>query len=392
VVASQCPGGILFPNLRDLFYHSVSDGDWPWLEVLAAPTLQKLFLIFDSLNSEAITITSNLPQRCPATRCLRLKCGSTPARLSSDLVCSWKNLHRIQLNVCDSRALTHLSLMPNVSELLISSLDPPTHDHFTFPALRKLRLGPCGFNHSLDFMRGITAPRLSILGIDVDTATSIRWHLLFQAICERLSDAPLSRFNFRYYNADSGIEWPDPTVDDIRPLYIFPNVATFTFDSPKAPSKLDDHWIQEIATAWPNLTKLKLHGPITAFSQVTVAGVAFLARKCQNLSDFHLQIDGRLIGPPLEDKACALRPNVRLESISLGCSPIEDVAQVAVVLARALPNLRHICVEDGNPIGYTRLVGGSRPFVHATRWKQVEVLVHEIRDREGGPASSSEQG
>jgi hypothetical protein len=104
---------------------------------------------------------------------------------------------------------------------------------------------------------------------------------------------------------------------------------------------------------------------------VTVAGLAFLVRKCQYLSTFHLQIDGRLIGLPLEDNACGLRPNLRMQSISLGHSPIEDVTEVATVFARALPNLRRIDVI-------------ADQSVYTNRWKQVTALVREIREQEDG--------
>jgi hypothetical protein len=194
-----------------------------------------------------------------------------------------------------------------------------------------------------------------------------------QVICERLSDAPLPSFNFSIYKAAFGIDSPEPTADDIRPLHIFPDVTTFTFKSDTL-FKLDDRSIQEIATAWPNLTTLKLHGPITGFSQVTVAGLAFLARKCQNLSTLHLQIEGRIVSSPLDDKACGLRPNVRMESISLGCSPIEDMAQVATVLARALPNLCCVEVED---VWTIRMSWGDRilfSLFFANRWERVEAL------------------
>jgi hypothetical protein len=391
-VASQCPGGIIFPNLRFLVYSARDEEDWPWLKVLAAPTLQ-ILLLFASLNSDGIAIVSTLPQRCPAIRDLVLECRSTPAPLRSDLICHWKNLYRIHLNSCDSRTLTHLSLIRKLSELTISSFSPPTHGRFTFPALRDLRLGPCSFNHSVEFMHCISASRLSTLRIHVEAATNIRWLLLFQVIRERLSDAPLSHFVFSFYEA-LGVDCPDPTAGDIRPLYIFPNVTTFTFNS-RTSFKLDDHWIQEIAVAWPNLTTLELGESFSLkaeFSHVTVAGLAFLARKCQNLSTFHMQIDGRIVGPPLEDQSCGLRSNERVRSISLGYSPIEDVTGVAMVLASALPNLCHIEVEDGRHLVFTVVVGGSHPSVHATRWKEVEGLVRTIREQEDGLASRSEQG
>jgi hypothetical protein len=152
VVASQCPGGILFPSLRDLSYHSTSDIDWPWLTVLAAPTLQALDLDFDSPNPsspnpDGIITISNLPQRCPAIRKLTFRDEFTPVRLCSDLICCWMNLHHIRLPTCDSRALTHVSLMDNLSELVISFLSPPPYGHVTFSALQTLRLGTGNFNY-----------------------------------------------------------------------------------------------------------------------------------------------------------------------------------------------------------------------------------------------------
>jgi hypothetical protein len=379
MIASQCPGGILFPNLRRLFYYSNSNDHWPWLKVFAAPTLQTLILDLVSANQDGITIISDLPQACPAIIDLTVMTRVT-VPLFSDLICSWQDLHCIRVSECDARVLTHLSLMCNLSELSISGLYFPPSTHFTFPALRTLRLDLCDFNPSLEFMRRISAACLSTLDISLTTQPQedpIEWGLLFRVISERLSDAPLSEFGF--YDMEDG-DSADYIADDIRPLYIFPNVTTFNFGADTL-HKLDDHRIQEVAAAWPNLTTLRLG---QSHSQVTVAGLAFLVQKCQNLSTFHLEIDGRIIGPLLEDKACGSMPNVRMESISLGFSPIEDTAQVAMVLARALPNLRRIeVIDDSN-------MEGSDYLVYAKRWKEVEALVRDIL--EDGVASRSKQG
>jgi hypothetical protein len=237
-------------------------------------------------------------------------------------------------------------------------------------------------------MRSILAARLSILDISLGMYADTRWGILFQVISERLRDAPLSDFSF-YEDSIDIVDYPDHNADGIRHLYIFPDVTSFKFDSDTS-FELDDHWIKEIAMAWPNLTTLELglsRWPLANFSEVTVTGLAFLVRKCQNLSTIHMQTNGRIIGPLLEDEACGSMPNVRMESISLGYSPIEDVAQVAMVLARALPNLRRIEVNHGGDI--EEFGEGSE---HACRWREVVGLVREILEQEDELASRSKQG
>jgi hypothetical protein len=381
-ILSQCPGGVLFPNLRLLRYVQYgSYAGWPWLKILVAPTLQTLTLYFLSLDWVSIKFISNLPQMCPAIRDLTLRAGTTPVAYYSDLICSWTNLDRINITACDGRALTHLSLMHSLSELDISTPSFPPSTHFTSPALRRLRMHLYDFNSCLEFMRGISAARLSTLDISLKVASDTRWCLLFQVISEKLRDAPLSHLRFDLFNT---VDYHGYT-DDIRPLYSFPNVTTFAFDSATS-FMLDDHWIQEIASAWPNLTSFRLDSTryCPKFTRVTLAGLAYLVRKCQHLSNLYLQIDARIDGPLLEIQACGLRPNACMRSISLGCSPIEDVPKVARFLARALPNLRHIKV-DHSVLDYPE---GERT-IFQRRWMGVTAWVHEIQD---GLASRSKQG
>jgi hypothetical protein len=386
-VASQRPGENLFPNLRKLYYIcDWNEDNWPRLKILVTPTLHSLTLRLDSFYLDGTTIITNLPLTCPAIRNLIIESWGLQLPFCSDLICSWKDLHFVRVDACDARALTHLSLMRNLSELSISSLSLFTHDCFTFPTLRTLQLRSCDFDDCLEFMRGIGAACLTILNISLGKAhENVRWLFLFQVISERLKDSPLSQFFFCHTDCPS-----DHTTDDIRPLYIFPNVTTFEFNTCTL-RKLDDDWIQEITVAWPNLTTLQL-GPMTALTKVTVAGLAFLAQKCQNLSHLHMSIDGRIVGPLLEDGTCGLRPNVCMWSIALGHSPIADATEVARVLAHALPNLHHIDVGVDGDAGSGHDAGGTDIAVYAKRWKEVVALVREIREQEDGSATRSHQG
>jgi hypothetical protein len=237
------------------------------------------------------------------------------------------------------------------------------------------------------FLDGISTPSLSTLEIWSDFGTSREWSSLFQFISERMSDVPLSGFDFSG-QAEYCDDDPCPAPHIFRPLYIFRNVRTFDYGG-VLPLMQDDCPIMEMAAAWPNLTSLILDNPYFSPPEptgVTVGGLALLAVKCQNLSELRLDIDGRKIGPLLEN-TCGVTSNIRVQCISLGRSPIEDanVAEVAMVLARALPNLRTI---QADPSKFYRTTEQGR---YMSPWQDVQALVCQIRGKETD-TSHSEQG
>jgi hypothetical protein len=161
----------------------------PCANIDVSSSAERQFLLalrfkLDFLSSAAITIISDLPQKCPAIRELTLISGSIGSTTVSDLICSWKDLDCVRLcsrmdwdcvqaSGCDARALTYLSLRCNLSELTISNPCLPLSTHLTFPALRKLHLGICVFTPCLEFMRKISAACLSTL--DISLTTHVRW-------------------------------------------------------------------------------------------------------------------------------------------------------------------------------------------------------------------------
>jgi hypothetical protein len=221
-------------------------------------------------------------------------------------------------------------------------------------------------------MRNIGAPLLTML--DIGVCGPFQWRPLFQIISENLRGAPLSSLHFSVETTLDDIG--GNTVDDIRFLYIFPNMTNFRFT---ALSGLDDIWIEEMATAWPHLSNLRvgtLFPRDHTFSQVTVRGLAFLVQQCQKLSSLHLRINGATIGSSLGSGG---RPNELIRTISLAYSPVGDVTEVATVLARAIPNLLTITFCGGTLYSED---DDSPSAVNARRWKEVETLVREIRGQE----------
>jgi hypothetical protein len=198
-----------------------------------------------------------------------------------------------------------------------------------------------------------------------------------------MSDVPLSCFRFR--GVAEYDEEPCPAADSIRPLYIFRNVTSFNFHV----AQPDDCMIKEMVAAWPNLTSLKLGISFGSPTRVTFEGLALLAAKCQNLSELRIHIDGRKTTTLPEDITCGATPNMRLQCISFGRSPIEDinVAEVAMFLARVLPNLRII---EADPIESFIWSPEGTPNrkreEYVNRWREVQARVYEIQ------ASRSERG
>jgi hypothetical protein len=141
--------------------------------------------------------------------------------------------------------------MRNLSELvigglIIESFRSPTH--FTFPTLLTLQMGPgCNIDNTIMFLRSISAPCMSSLDISLYGESGLEWSLLFHVINKKFSSAPLSNLHFEGW-VQFALSYQFLTIEDIHPLYNFPEVMNF-FSNSTFRLKSDDRWIQEITSA-----------------------------------------------------------------------------------------------------------------------------------------------
>jgi hypothetical protein len=321
--------GSLFPNLHNLDARIVEAVFYTSLNHLLVPSLKTLKIFLRSETEYTSPMFSNLPLKCPAVMHVSLRIGSTGLPLHSEDICCWKDLRSLRARLSDSRALTHLSTMHSLSVL---DIHLPIHlepEQFTFRTLKKLVIETYPAS-CVDFLCSLRAPSLVALTINVDDGFQ-PWKRVFEVIGQRLCDSPLTELSIFQ---SGGFEAPPMSMNHFRPLYAFANMTAFTSHvSPQF--LLEDDGIREMASAWPSLHTLRLPsglGPRRAPFRVSLAGLAFLAQMCQNLTRLELGVCTTICADPV------LHTTTPDMLINLDLSPVEGAGRVAAFFAREFEN------------------------------------------------------
>ncbi|KAG1766892.1 hypothetical protein EV702DRAFT_1036356 [Suillus placidus] len=111
-------------------------------------------------------------------------------------------------------------------------------------------------------------------------------------------------------------------------------------------SWLDDDALSTIVKSWPRLERLDLGTAHFWQTQpsITFRGLVTLLSSCPNLENLGLVFDATNVGPPSTGRLGGVC-NTKITKFSVGCSPIEQLPQVALALSQILPCLRNIEVE-----------------------------------------------
>ncbi|KAH7928585.1 hypothetical protein BV22DRAFT_969227, partial [Leucogyrophana mollusca] len=131
-------------------------------------------------------------------------------------------------------------------------------------------------------------------------------------------------------------------IDDIRPLFAFPNLTTLVLGF-SITLWMDDNALEDMAKAWPRLQTLD----ITRFdgrgktSGITFEGLFSLLRFCRDLKTLGIVIDATVIHPRWLTPDETVQ-NTLIRKINVDNSVIKQPAYVAAILSAVLPSLSTI--------------------------------------------------
>ncbi|KAI0077599.1 hypothetical protein K474DRAFT_1068317 [Panus rudis PR-1116 ss-1] len=206
-------------------------------------------------------------------------------------------------------------------------------------------------------------PSLDDLSLDLDDArdafallsrfklthlTTLDFHLVdcshlapvLVAIAKQCSPDALQVLNIDWDSDRSFVEWDEtPTydttidIDTLSPLFTFRNLAVVCLPE-EVKYKLNDDTLSTIATAWPNIWRLRLGGTRDTDEKpgVTFTELAHLVSKCHRLIDIRIDVDATII--PSKPKTPLHRLELFTTSVN---SPIEDPQAVATWIEEVFP-------------------------------------------------------
>ncbi|KAF8217567.1 hypothetical protein K438DRAFT_1924998 [Mycena galopus ATCC 62051] len=393
----SCPGGILFPNLREFTWLAWSRGFIPF-RLFFPSTLKKI-----TLNCEASTtnfsLLSILAASCPRLThvSVAFETRSEFESASSLFVCGLHHLQSLSFRQPTIAALQHIAQLPTLTSLKVTKIPigfglTSNKDTPIFPRLRRLVIGQIDVERAAKFLSFFSHSPLVSLQIDLPTfVPSAATNSLFQTVQTACSHGSLDSFVLR--NFDNPTVYQESHIirgRSIETLTCFANITTLSIRSPVG-FDLDDATVARLAAAWPHLRSLTLETSLdNVHPQTTLDSLHALARHCPQLVSVTIELNATSV-PSLNGPLRLV--HTRLYVLGVGGSPISSPAPVARYLSSLFPALEYIFTireEENND----DLEANAAVALHRI-WKQVEEQIPEFvaaRREEHLWAKSSEDG
>ncbi|KIJ61285.1 hypothetical protein HYDPIDRAFT_137858 [Hydnomerulius pinastri MD-312] len=364
VASHSTPPAPLFPKLKAVLLNRITDETIPLFRWMIGPSITKLELSLSIIKATPATLSfmSSLGMLCPNMRSVLLEVdhleksqAEVMAASMSQAICQWYHLQNASFSSLDAFAYEHLSQLKSLTTLkLFLSRDAPTQlgeaelCPTPFPSLTNLTIGAVSIEVMSAWLSCLhLAPTNLTCNIhDVPFTPTTLYELCstIQKHCcpHSLRSIDLDDLRSRY--GETVV-----LLDDIQPLLEFRHLRSVTLHE-LCTIALDDHALEELATAWPQLEVLHLNRYAKlepAASIPTFRGLFHLVRLCPNLRELSIVIDLTKtewidIRRPSDEGVC----NSALSTLILGNSPLDDPKRVAFILGAVFPCLAGINLDD----------------------------------------------
>ena len=194
----------------------------------------------------------------------------------------------------------------------------------------------------------------------------------FQVLHERCSHQSLSRIGVHFGPNIIHPHYPDIEGYMLQPILSFENLQDITI-SIHHMFRIDNNFIEAAAKSWPRLRNLKLG--IDGWgsdiwggrSDITLTGLASLARHCPDLTSLAIVIDATVVDDVLDIPVS----NTKLNALNLGDSIIQSPTPVAGYLFRIFPYLTSVYAWGISVIQAEH----ERKKKYRDRWDEVARLI-----------------
>ncbi|KAG1742835.1 hypothetical protein EDB19DRAFT_1700610 [Suillus lakei] len=361
----------LLPNLRGLIWHDGRECFVPLLRTLLGPMITSFRLDGTSSSHPSFAksaLLASLGVRCPCIRELGCFYDGLDSEESSDAICEalcgLKELHRLETDVLNTRALFHLASLPSLEYLhfflttySIGEAQPnsvPTFsshfDQVRFTTPTPFVLSQCLRNVRFLFCRSV------MVCVDYDDDTPydpLDATDLISSFSKCFSPA-LEKFHFDFGFPFSGIVEEDILADPsfalrfdvVAPLLSFSHLTDLDLDWICA-SAIDDVSLKTMAQSWPQLESFCLGSSARWLvpPSLTFVGLVHLIHHCQRLRSIGMPFCACPVDTDSEPFSETIA-NEKLTTLFVGVSPIVDPIAVACQLHTLLPKLTTVGLFD----------------------------------------------
>ncbi|KAF8887130.1 hypothetical protein BD779DRAFT_530230 [Infundibulicybe gibba] len=371
-----------FPNLIELNQTLSLEGvPSPNITMLLGPRIRRISLGLEASDPDQTSLLPLLGKKYPALVQFILQANYNP-----DIGCQinralsgWDQLQTLTVPHLSEESFRIVAGLPHLLSLVLNRANSRFGDTFSpisgqpvFPVLRKLSVRANTLALCANLLRAATnCPLEDFTFYPTEASAPLDWHDLFSALAESCNKATLTSIRA----GDTGI--PDEqveallagTTDQLRPLLLFTNLTHVNLGTCYG-FNVDDAFIREMATAWPHLRCLdigttEMCRPIEQQPQLTLQGLAPLARFCPDLEDLSVYIDATHLCSNHIDLGSSPSDS-QVKSLEVYRSPISQssVPWAASFLSAIFPRLRYVDCDD-------QLRDGEERVAYPGRWLEV---------------------
>ncbi|KAG6328415.1 hypothetical protein ID866_10674 [Astraeus odoratus] len=347
----------LLPNLTELVWEdlglsNVTRPDPSSLRHLIGERVTSITLnIYDS---SLISVLSELSLACPnvTSFTVRVPPPSFPHVIA--VVRQWTKLRSFRSLALPQEMMDELLAFVGLECLSIELGNPsdPTFSGVLPGTLRAFSLHEGNAECHAQYLSNVYgSPQELTLRVCVDGSSIEGVAKLLHLLPERFDHAALHEFSSELTSSyEPGLRTFQLDLRFLRPLFAFRNLRTVDLET-YGIGGLDDAALDAIARAWPALEHFALGTGSTSLTrpQTTMNALVALLRHCPSLTRLHLPFDATVVVQAVEISDGVV--NVRITSMKVGSSPIQDADAIAAYLARLMPRLRSIA-SSRHPAGY----------------------------------------
>lgn len=342
------PVKILLPNLHSLLIKPDNMDTIRFSQAFLGANLHSIDINGCSIDKQAInSLFIYILRLSPNIKKIKMDARGPAPTSFYRLIHTAKSLTHIAFSTksvsLETAGIEHLSQHPNLKQLTCVRVMESLVPHFTtasgrFPSLQEFDFTVCNWFSATTIMRQMQC-RFTDLSIMSEYQGNEPLSLIMEltsCISEHLSISSLTNLSLTSSNgpvlphdADGatilGLFAPLFNCTALRELHL-----TFS-----AVAKFNDTWLVRASFAWPLLKSLKVKNVYPQPSEMTLAGLIPLVRRCPDLCALSIGIRASPVNPHLLNGV----HNLKLKELSLGPSTIESPGQVARSLVRLFPSL-----------------------------------------------------
>ncbi|KII95717.1 hypothetical protein PLICRDRAFT_693873 [Plicaturopsis crispa FD-325 SS-3] len=393
MMVSAGPDGVL-PNLHTLWWRMDRAVLLPGR---LGPRLHHLHLEFNyrepTLTVVEQSILHSLPLEFPNVKELDLEYDHNPGAAVVDLACGWPRLEFLQINFVSITYDTLRCVSQQLQSLRCLRFDwdaDSLGEGLYFRQLREVAIsisrrdamGPC-----YDLLRHFEAPELNNIEIRVSwNASSRSFAHLFLGFLGNMNHSSVAsiKVDFSMRGPYDAIPVRDPSRAlcraTIHPIFSCRHLTVFNwacFDG----FDLDDGDLMIMAASWPSLQRLDLSSRCgwSTPSRITLQGLVRLLQLCPDLQQLGIVIDATKVDASSLVMGQKTKPNMKIDALRLGNSPITDVDVVADALSYVLPRLFDIRAWDRDARFELYTLPNDEADQYKARWVEVQTIVRKRR-------------